>query len=67
MGAGVRLAAGFGRARPPDRAVGQQRRHHCAEGQGFLFSHPVSAENFGDLLRLGISSPINTLYQATGS
>ncbi|WP_282876499.1 putative bifunctional diguanylate cyclase/phosphodiesterase [Pseudomonas peli] len=43
------------------------RHHHCAEGQGFLFSHPVSAESFGDLLRLGISSPINTLYQATGS
>jgi diguanylate cyclase (GGDEF)-like protein len=37
------------------------RAHHCAEGQGFLFSHPVSAEDFGNLLRSGISSPINTL------
>ncbi|MGG5872200.1 putative bifunctional diguanylate cyclase/phosphodiesterase [Pseudomonas peli] len=43
------------------------RHHHCAEGQGFLFSHPVSAHDFANLLRLGISSPINTLHQATGS
>ncbi|MFP6850239.1 MAG: EAL domain-containing protein [Pseudomonas sp.] len=37
------------------------RANHCAEGQGFLFSHPVSAESFGNLLRSGISSPITTL------
>lgn len=43
------------------------RHHHCDEGQGFLFSHPVSAESFGDLLRIGLSSPISSLYQATGS
>jgi EAL domain-containing protein (putative c-di-GMP-specific phosphodiesterase class I) len=43
------------------------RSHHCSEGQGFLFSHPVSAEQFANLLRSGISSPINTLYQTTGT
>ncbi|HZX15861.1 MAG TPA: EAL domain-containing protein [Pseudomonas sp.] len=43
------------------------RHHHCAEGQGFLFSHPVSAESFGDLLRIGLSSPIHTLYEATSA
>lgn len=43
------------------------RAHHCSEGQGFLFSHPVSAQNFTNLLRIGISSPINTRHQATGS
>ena len=43
------------------------RAHHCSEGQGFLFSQPVSAQTFTNLLRSGISSPINTLYQATGS
>jgi diguanylate cyclase (GGDEF)-like protein/PAS domain S-box-containing protein len=43
------------------------RHHHCDEGQGFLFSHPVSAESFGDLLRIGLNSPIGTHYQATGS
>ncbi|MDP2748367.1 bifunctional diguanylate cyclase/phosphodiesterase [Pseudomonas sp.] len=43
------------------------RSHHCSEGQGFLFSHPVSAQNFANLLRSGISSPINTLHQVTGT
>ncbi|MFI8384298.1 putative bifunctional diguanylate cyclase/phosphodiesterase [Pseudomonas sp. NPDC079086] len=43
------------------------RAHQCSEGQGFLFSQPVSAQTFTNLLRSGISSPINTLYQATGS
>ncbi|MGE6790527.1 putative bifunctional diguanylate cyclase/phosphodiesterase [Pseudomonas guineae] len=43
------------------------RHHHCGEGQGFLFSHPVSVERFANLLRCGISSPINTLCQATGT
>lgn len=43
------------------------RNHHCSEGQGFLFSHPVSAQNFANLLRSGISSPINTLHQVTGT
>ncbi|MDZ4337921.1 MAG: EAL domain-containing protein [Pseudomonas sp.] len=43
------------------------RNHHCSEGQGFLFSHPVSAEQFANLLRSGISSPINTLHQVTGT
>ena len=43
------------------------RSHHCSEGQGFLFSHPVSADQFANLLRSGISSPINTLYQTTGT
>src|SRR3990167_8881885 len=33
----------------------------------FLRSHPVSAEQFANLLRSGISSPINTLYQTTGT
>lgn len=37
------------------------RNNHCSEGQGFLFSHPVSVEHFANLLRSGISSPINTL------
>ena len=37
------------------------RDHHCAEGQGFLFSHPVCAEHFGDLLRVGIRSKAHTL------
>lgn len=37
------------------------RHHQCAEGQGFLFSHAVSAEHFTHLLRSGIHSPINTL------
>ena len=37
------------------------RDHHCAEGQGFLFSHPVSAERFGDLLRVGIGSQLHKL------
>jgi diguanylate cyclase (GGDEF)-like protein/PAS domain S-box-containing protein len=37
------------------------RHHNCTEGQGFLFSQPVSVENFANLLRSGISSAINTL------
>lgn len=41
------------------------REHNCAEGQGFLFSHPVSAESFATLLHSGIDSPINALYQAS--
>jgi EAL domain-containing protein (putative c-di-GMP-specific phosphodiesterase class I) len=36
------------------------RHHHCAEGQGFLFSHPVSTQSFVDLLHVGLNSPINT-------
>ncbi|WP_425914211.1 putative bifunctional diguanylate cyclase/phosphodiesterase [Pseudomonas sp. GWSMS-1] len=43
------------------------RTHHCSEGQGFLFSRPVSAHDFANLLRSGISSPINTLHQAARS
>lgn len=43
------------------------REHQCTEGQGFLFSHPVNAEHFANLLRCGISSPINTLQQVTGT
>jgi diguanylate cyclase (GGDEF)-like protein/PAS domain S-box-containing protein len=35
------------------------RHHHCAEGQGFLFSHPVSTQSFVDLLRVGLNAPIN--------
>lgn len=41
------------------------RHNHCSEGQGFLFSHPVSAESFAGLLHSGINSPINTLHPAT--
>ncbi|WAC43432.1 EAL domain-containing protein [Pseudomonas sp. SL4(2022)] len=37
------------------------RHHQCGEGQGYLFSHPVSVEQFTHLLRSGIHSPINTL------
>ena len=43
------------------------RTHHCSEGQGFLFSRPVSAHDFANLLRSGISSPINTLHQAASA
>ena len=28
------------------------RRHHCNKIQGYLFSRPISAESFADLLRL---------------
>lgn len=42
------------------------RHHSCTEGQGFLFSHPVCVEGFANLLRSGISSPINTLAHAPG-
>jgi diguanylate cyclase (GGDEF)-like protein/PAS domain S-box-containing protein len=30
--------------------------HHCNEGQGFLFSRPVAAPQFGRLLQMGITS-----------
>ncbi|WP_339081964.1 EAL domain-containing protein [Pseudomonas sp. TMP9] len=43
------------------------REHQCSEGQGFLFSQPVNAEQFANLLRCGIRSPINTLQQITGT
>jgi EAL domain-containing protein (putative c-di-GMP-specific phosphodiesterase class I) len=31
------------------------RSHHCAEGQGYLFSRPVAAAQLADLLRMGIT------------
>jgi EAL domain-containing protein (putative c-di-GMP-specific phosphodiesterase class I) len=42
------------------------RQHNCDEGQGFLFSHPVSVEDFDNLLRCGIPSPLNTFANAHG-
>jgi diguanylate cyclase (GGDEF)-like protein/PAS domain S-box-containing protein len=32
--------------------------HHCAEGQGYLFSRPLAAPQFAHLLQMGIPEPI---------
>ncbi len=34
------------------------KEQHCAEGQGYYFSRPVSAQQFAKLLRTGISVPV---------
>ena len=33
--------------------------HHCAEGQGYLFSRPLAAPQFAHLLQMGIPEPID--------
>jgi diguanylate cyclase (GGDEF)-like protein len=32
--------------------------HHCAEGQGYLFSRPLAAEQFEHLLQMGIAETV---------
>jgi EAL domain-containing protein (putative c-di-GMP-specific phosphodiesterase class I) len=32
--------------------------HHCAEGQGFLFSRPVAAAQFTHLLQMGLTGTV---------
>lgn len=32
--------------------------HHCMEGQGYLFSRPLAAAQFADLLRVGITESV---------
>jgi diguanylate cyclase (GGDEF)-like protein/PAS domain S-box-containing protein len=34
------------------------RAHHCPEGQGFLFSPPVTADRFGDMLAVALSAAL---------
>jgi diguanylate cyclase (GGDEF)-like protein/PAS domain S-box-containing protein len=34
------------------------RQHGCPQGQGYLFSHPVPAEDFGQLLQLRVTEPV---------
>jgi diguanylate cyclase (GGDEF)-like protein/PAS domain S-box-containing protein len=34
------------------------RAHHCPEGQGFLFSPPVTADRFGHMLARGLPAPL---------
>jgi EAL domain-containing protein (putative c-di-GMP-specific phosphodiesterase class I) len=31
------------------------QNHHCSEGQGYLFSRPVAAAQFANLLRAGMA------------
>ena len=39
---------------------------HCEEGQGYIFSRPLGAQQFAELLGTGISMPFNELdYSAT--
>jgi EAL domain-containing protein (putative c-di-GMP-specific phosphodiesterase class I) len=32
--------------------------HHCAEGQGYLFSRPLAAAQFAHLLQMGIAETV---------
>ncbi|RYE73502.1 MAG: EAL domain-containing protein [Oxalobacteraceae bacterium] len=32
------------------------RKHHCEEGQGYFFSHPVDSDAFAQLLRTGLET-----------
>jgi EAL domain-containing protein (putative c-di-GMP-specific phosphodiesterase class I) len=34
------------------------RAHHCAEGQGYLFSHPLAAPQFAHLLQMALTETI---------
>jgi EAL domain-containing protein (putative c-di-GMP-specific phosphodiesterase class I) len=34
------------------------RSQHCAEGQGYLFSRPLAATQFAQLLRVGIPETV---------